>query len=297
MLEVLLALTAALLFALGTVLQQAEAARAPDEGAFSFRFLLALARRPRWLAGIGADAGGFVAQAAALGVGRLVVVQPLIAATVVFALPLGHRLTGQRVTRRQVAAAVAVAAGLGAFLVLADPRGGRDDATSAAWIAAFAAAAAICVPLVLAARRARPALKATFLGIATGILWGLAAGLTKAVVEDLDDGVLSVLADWHAYALVVVGYASMSLSQASLQAGRLAPAVATQSVFDPLASVLLGVVAFREGLHDTPAELLGAVGGLAVMIAGLVVLAGAGDQSSGAASRSPATSAAKRSRV
>ncbi len=293
MLEVVLALAAALLFALGTVLQQAEAARAPDDAALRPGFLLALVRRPRWLAGIGADAGGFVAQAAALGIGRLVVVQPLLAATVVFALPLGHRLTGQRVVRRQVVAAVAVTAGLGAFLVLADPEGGREDATTGAWLAAFAVAAAICVPLVAAARGAAPARKATLLGIATGILWGLSAGLTKAVVEDLDEGVLHLLADWHTYALVVVGYASLTLAQASLQTGRLAPAVATQSVLDPLSSVVLGVVAFQEGLHDTPAELVGALAGLALMVGGLAVLA----QSSGTAARSPDTSAAKRSSV
>lgn len=295
MLEVVLALAAALLFALGTVLQQVEAARASDDAALRPGFLLALVRRPRWLAGIGADAGGFVAQAAALGVGRLVVVQPLLAATVVFALPLGHRLTGQRVTRRQVVAALGVTAGLAAFLVLADPEGGRDDATTGAWLAAFAVAAAICVPLVAVARGAAPARKATYLGIATGILWGLSAGLTKAVVEDLDEGVAHLLADWHTYALVVVGYASLTLAQASLQAGRLAPAVATQSVFDPLSSVLLGVLAFQEGLHDSPAELVGALAGLAIMIASLVVLAEA--QSSGTASRSPDTSAAKRSSV
>lgn len=293
MLEVALALTAALLFALGTVLQQAEAAKGSDDEALSLRFLLSLARRPRWLAGIGADAGGFAVQAAALGIGRLVVVQPLLATTVVFALPLGRRLTGQHVTRRQLAAAAAVAAGLAAFLVLADPEGGRQDATTGAWVAAFAVAAAFCVPLVAASRRADPALKATFLGTATGILWGLSAGLTKAVVEDLDEGVLSLLADWHLYALIVVGYASMTLAQASLQTGRLAPAVATQSVLDPLASVVLGVVAFRESLHDTPAELIGSLAGMAMMIAGLVVLA----QSSETTPRSPATSAAKRSSV
>jgi len=296
MLEVVLALVAAALFALGTVLQQAEASKASDDEALSLRFLLSLARRPRWLVGIGADAGGFVAQAAALGVGRLVVVQPLLATMVLFALPLGRRLTGQRVTRRQVYAAIAVAGGLGAFLVLADPEGGRDDASTGAWLAAFAIAAAICVPLLLAGRRARPDLKASLLGIAAGILFGLSAGLTKAVVEDLDEGVVSVLTDWHAYALAVVGYASMSLSQASLQAGRLAPAVATQSVLDPITSVLLGVIAFQEGLHDTTAQLAGSLAGLAVMIGGLVVLAGAG-QSSATTSRSPEASAANRSAV
>ena len=57
-----------------------------------------MARKPVWLAGIAADALGFVGQAVALTIGRLAVVQPLLATSMVFALPLGHRLTAQRVT-------------------------------------------------------------------------------------------------------------------------------------------------------------------------------------------------------
>ena len=62
MLEVALALAAALLFALGTVLQQKEAQRASGEEALRAAFLLQLARRPVWLGGMAADALGFVAQ-------------------------------------------------------------------------------------------------------------------------------------------------------------------------------------------------------------------------------------------
>src|ERR687894_1707376 len=141
---VALALAAALLFSLGTVLQQQVAATASEAEARGAGFLLALARRPRWLAGIAADALGFVAQAGALAAGRLVVVQPLLATSVVFALPLGARLEGKRVSRPEVVAALAVTAGLGAFLVLADPAGGVDNASASAWVVSFALAAVLC---------------------------------------------------------------------------------------------------------------------------------------------------------
>jgi hypothetical protein len=45
-------------------------------------------------------------QAAALGDGRLVVVQPILATTIVFALPLGVWLSSQRITRRDVIAVI-----------------------------------------------------------------------------------------------------------------------------------------------------------------------------------------------
>jgi len=105
--DLLFALAAAFLFAIGTVLQQRVVARASDEQAVKAGFLLRLVRRPLWLAGVALDGLGTAAQAVALGIGRLVVVQPVLAISVVFALPLGVRLSGQRVGRREVAGALA----------------------------------------------------------------------------------------------------------------------------------------------------------------------------------------------
>ncbi len=268
-----LALAAALLFSLGTVLQQQVAATASEAEARGAGFLLRLARQPRWLAGIAADGLGFVAQAAALAVGRIVVVQPLLATSVVFALPLGARLEHKRVSRPEVGAALAVTLGLGAFLVLADPSGGVDDPTAAAWIACFAVAALLCGALTIAARGRPPVHRAALLGTAAGILFALSAALTKSTVEQLDEGVLALLEDWHLYALIVVGYVSMTLSQASLQAGALAPAVATQMALDPVASLFIGTLAFDETIHVDTGALLAALAAFAVMIAGIAFLA------------------------
>jgi drug/metabolite transporter (DMT)-like permease len=270
---VALALAAALLFALGTVLQQKVAATESGEEAMRAGFLVRLARRPQWLAGVAADAGGFVCQAAALGLGRIVVVQPLLATTVVFALPLGVWIGDQRIGRREWLAALLVTGGLAVFLVVGDPSGGRDDATTTAWLISGGAIAAASAALTLAAAGRPPAARAALLGSATGLLFGLSAALTKATVERLDGGLLDVVADWHLYALIVVGYASMTLSQASLQTGVLAPAVATQMVLDPVVSLLLGIFAFDERLHETAAGAIAALAALCVMFGGLVVLA------------------------
>jgi drug/metabolite transporter (DMT)-like permease len=268
-----LALVAALLFSLGTVLQQQVAATASEEEARGAGFLLRLARQPRWLAGIVADGLGFVAQAAALGLGRIVVVQPLLATSVVFALPLGARFEHKQVSRPEILGALAVTAGLGAFLVLADPGGGVDNASATAWVVSFALAAVLCSALTLGARGRAPVHRAALLGTAAGILFALSAALTKATVEQLDDGVLAVFEHWQLYALVAVGYVSMTLSQASLQAGALAAAVATQMALDPVASLFLGTLAFDETIHDDTGALLAALVAFAVMVGGIAFLA------------------------
>ena len=149
--DIVLALVAALLFALGTVLQQRAGLEKPSDGAGA-SLLLRMAKRPVWLAGIAADALGFVAQAIALAVGRLAVVQPLLVSTVVFALPLGARLTGQRVRRIDIGAALLVVGALIAFLTIADPSGGRDDAPIGEWLVV----GAICGGALRAPGAARP---------------------------------------------------------------------------------------------------------------------------------------------
>ena len=118
------------------------------------------------------------------------------------------------------------------------------------------------------------------LGIATGVLFGLSAALTKATVERLDDGVLHALLDWHAFALVIVGFVSVALSQASLRAGSLGTAVAAQMSLDAISSLFIGVFAFGESLHTSAIGGAGALAGVALAIAGIAVLAAATEPTS-----------------
>jgi drug/metabolite transporter (DMT)-like permease len=289
-LDIALALLAALLFALGTVLQQKAGIDEPSEGS-SAGLLLRMVRRPVWLIGIAADSFGFVAQAAALGVGRLAVVQPLLVSSVVFALPLGARLTGQRVRRLDVGAAFLVVAALVVFLTVANPSGGNADAPLGDWLLAGGICAAVCVPLVLLGRRGPAPRRAAMLGVATGVLFALSAALTKAVVDELDDGVLTIFTGWHLYALAAVGYASMTLNQLALNTGALAPAVATSMAFDPITSVALGVLLLHETLDASPPEVLATLASLAAAVAGMAILARSqsGSQSVQAPVSAPAT--------
>ena len=274
MLEILLALVAALLFALGTVLQQKASLDAPStaEGSHS-GLLLRMARRPVWLAGIAADALGFGAQAVALTIGRIAVVQPLLIASVVFALPLGARLTGQHVGRRDVGAAVLVTVALAAFLVVANTSGGRGDAPLHAWLIAGAALGGASALLAVLARRAPRKLKAALLGAGAGLLFALSAALTKAVGDQVRHGLLTIFGDWHLYALAVVGYASLTLNQLALATGALAPAIATSMALDPIASVVLGVTLFAETLSATALGTVVGIAALAATLAGIAVLA------------------------
>ena len=78
-----LAVAAATMFGLGTVLQAEIAATAPAADALRVRLLVRLARSPRWLAGAVVTLVGWALQVAALLLAPVTVVQPALAFTVV----------------------------------------------------------------------------------------------------------------------------------------------------------------------------------------------------------------------
>jgi drug/metabolite transporter (DMT)-like permease len=270
--QVVLALISALLFALGTVLQQKAGMDAVPSGTSS-GLLVRMARHRVWIAGIACDTGGFLAQAAALRLGQLAVVQPLLVLSVVFALPLGARLSDQRVGRREVAAAALVVAALAGFLALANPSGGRSEVSLGEWVVAGVACAAGCAPLSLLGRHGRAPRRAALLGAAAGILFALAAALTKSVVDELHLGVLHVIESWQPYALAGVGYISMTLNQLALNTRALAPTIASSTVLDPIVSLALGLALFDEHLHASGLQAAGAFVALAAALGGVAVLA------------------------
>jgi drug/metabolite transporter (DMT)-like permease len=270
--QVFLALISALLFALGTVLQQRAGMASLTTGTSS-GLLVRMARQRMWLGGIACDIGGFIAQAAALRRGQLAVVQPLLVLSVVFALPLGARLSDQRVGRREVAAAALVVVALAGFLAIANPSGGRSDVALSAWILAAVACAAVCAPLSLMGRHGPPPRRAALLGAAAGILFALSAALTKSVVDELHLGVVHVITSWQPYALCGVGYVSMTLNQLALNTRALAATIASSTSLDPIISVALGLALFHERLHASALQAAVAFLALAAAVLGVTALA------------------------
>jgi drug/metabolite transporter (DMT)-like permease len=270
--DIALALGAAFFFALGLVLMEKAASAQPGESAGG-GFIARLVRQPVWLAGLAAQGVGFALQATALGVGRLVVVQPVLVATIAFTLPIARVVTKRRIRGIEVIGAGIVAAGLVVLLVATKTSQGTDDATVMRWLVVGGACAGICVVLFGLARLRTGAVRAGLIGTSSGILFGLAAALTKATVDRLDDGVVAVVWDWHLYAMIALSIAAFWLEQVALQTGALAAAVASTMAFDPLSSIPLGILLFDEKLHEDALGIAVSATALAVTLSGLVLLA------------------------
>jgi drug/metabolite transporter (DMT)-like permease len=246
MLAVLLALGAALAYAAASVLQQREAQADAGPGGGGIKLVLRLARRPVWLAGLACDGLGYGFQAVALGVGELLVVQPVITSGILFALPASAWWAGRRLGRREFAWACVLAMGLVVFLGLAGTDGGKDFASTRAWLVCAAIAAPILAVCVAVATRSNGTRRAVLFSFATAILFGITAALTKSTVVLVDRHGAAALGHWEPYALLGLGGLGFVLNQRAFQAGSLTASLPTLTVVEPVVAALLGILLLDE---------------------------------------------------
>ncbi len=253
---VLIALAAAVCFALANVLQQRVASRLPDTAAFDTGVLLRLARRPLWLVGFVAVIASISLQAAALGLGRLVVIEPVLASSLLVALAMSAWADHRRMRPAEWAAAIATFAGLAAFLVASEPTGGRQ--TAGALQLGLAAAAALCFAGIAAliAVRLSPVRRALVLGIGGGVAAGVTDALTKTVAFLAGAHQLGVFGDARLYLLVFVGLMAYTVQQNGYRAAGLAAFLPAFAVLDPVVGSILGMTIYHERLGDEPARIV-----------------------------------------
>jgi drug/metabolite transporter (DMT)-like permease len=248
-LTVVLALGAGLCYAIAAVVQQRVAAQQAPELSLSPRLIFQLARRPLWLAGIGVDILAYLMEAAALGVGSVVVVGPLLASGLLFALPLASFRTGRRVTRREMIPAVMVTAGLALYVGVGAPGGNASHASHLEWaIAAAGVTLGAGIAVALGRRAQEPGRRALYYGLATGIVYSLTAVLTKATVDRIPSDIYPVLGHWQLYALLIASAVGLILNQSAFQAGHVAASLPVISVTNPVLSSVMGIVLFGEHL-------------------------------------------------
>jgi drug/metabolite transporter (DMT)-like permease len=270
----LLALLAALAFALGTVLQQKGTLEA-SAGEGDARFLTQILHRRVWLAGMACQTAGWVLQAVALDRGSLIVVQSLTATSLVIALPLGARITGQQITPRVWTGAAAMVLGIVLFLSAGTPKGGTSSPSAQAWWTAGLVCAGLMASLGIMGRRHSGATKALLYGAAAGVGYALQASVTKEFVTLVGHGLSTILSSWTIYVLIASAVVGFVFQQSSLRTGVLAPAMGSANAVTLIASVVLGVTTFGESLKSGGGRVIPACAGLVITVIGIGLLAAA----------------------
>ncbi|NUS42986.1 MAG: DMT family transporter [Mycobacteriaceae bacterium] len=260
------AIVAALLFALSASLQQTaargEALTGPRRS--PARFLLDLVRQRRWLAGMAANLAGFGVHAVALRLGAIPVVQALLVAQLLFALPLAAFRRRIRLLRRDWTGTALVCVGL---IVLVMQHISHETLRSqrlapvllgVAGLVALIAAAASCIPVRHTQNRA------ALFGIGAGCCSAMTAVLVVVGTEALP------LITWPLLAIALSTLVSGLFAQAAFASGSLPTAFTAMTITDPVVSYLATAVLFVTATRPNPLQLVVAA---VLVTAGVVLLA------------------------
>jgi drug/metabolite transporter (DMT)-like permease len=282
LLGLLLALLAAVLFAVGAVLQHEAAERSKTPTGLSLRLMI---RRKRWMFGQAATLCGTGTQVGALAVAPVAVVQPVLAVGLVVALGLRAIRTRQAPLRLELFGAALTTGGLAVFLVAAQPAKGIHTAppSSIEVIAAVVLSILLVAGATLLGHGAHGALAC---GTAAGIAAGIGAVLISVGVRSLQEGgwvhAFAGVAVWGAILVAVVAIVG---GQQAYARGSLAWSLPALILMDPLAAIPAAKWLLGERLEPgharvwVPAAIIAAIG--------VVLLARTGEPHGTAETRPP----------
>lgn len=244
---------------------------------------LTLGSSPRWLTGFALMLCGLAFQVLALMLAPVTLVQPVIASGVAVVLVLSRLVLREHLGRGEYAC-VAVMALSVILLALSAGRGAADVGHSFGTLQA----AAVAVPSVLLAlaagasalqagsrRHGRPVTGVSY-GIATGLLYGVAALAIKALSGALlhrhgaAELLIAVASSPYLYVMAGCSAAGLLLFQTALQRCRIAIVAPVSNAGGSMYFMVVGTWLFHERLPSDPVPLgLRLVG---IVIAGCVVV-------------------------
>ncbi|MFT4085809.1 MAG: DMT family transporter [Gordonia sp. (in: high G+C Gram-positive bacteria)] len=233
----LLAIAAALLIAVGTVLRQRASA---SSGAIT----------TGWWAGALIAICGFALQATALGLGSILMVQPLVVLAVIFALPLESWVDHRRPSRMDWVWVAVLVTCVAVFLILARPEPTDRRSSPVLFAVTVTAVIVVLIALVVIAERCAGAhYRALCYGLAAGALFGVAALLIKSVAITLVNDPVGVMQKPDVYLLVLVVTLAVVAQQKGFGAGDLQTSFPAMNVMEPVVAMVLGIVLLGESIR------------------------------------------------
>jgi drug/metabolite transporter (DMT)-like permease len=266
---------AALLLAVGYVLQQRVASTAPLSELLHFHLLWNLMHRPMWWAGIGCMVVGQLLSGLALQLATVAVVEPLLSTNLLFALAVAALLVRSMPTWREVGGAVLLSSAFGVFLAVGNPRSGPErEADTGPIIIAIVVIAVIVAGCIAVGKRRGLVGESMWLASGAGLLFGLQDAATRAALIEVDHRGLVALF-LHIWVYVVLGSAVVGilLAQSAFKAARLDCSLPPITALEPIAGIALGIGL----LGDTVAVSIGGLAAesscLLAMVVGVVLIA------------------------
>jgi drug/metabolite transporter (DMT)-like permease len=270
---VVLALCAALVSAIGSVIRQRSAHEIADEPVGHWELFRLSLRDTRWWLGGGAAVANYALQAAALSLGSVMLVTALQVTVLLFALPISARLTHHRVTRWEWIWATLLAISVAVILTAGDPTQGQQRASPEIWFVVAIVLGPAFMACVVGARIWAGTVAAVLLALVAGSSLALFAVLSKGVIEAGHSGAGGLLRTPELYAWLAVALAGMVFQQSAFRAGALTASLPTMTLAKPVLGWILGVTVLGETLRVDRADVVALVAAAVVMIVATVALA------------------------
>ncbi|OBF43157.1 hypothetical protein A5787_14875 [Mycobacterium sp. 852002-50816_SCH5313054-b] len=258
---------------IGDVLEQRSAQQVTDKPVGTFTLFRRLLRDRRWWTGSLVAAAGFGLQAAALGLGSVVLVQALSVTSLLFALLISARVNHRKITRRQGIWAMLLVAAVAVVVTVGDPQAGTPRGSVETWIVVGLIMGPALILCVIGSRVFSASVGALLLGLMSGSLWGLFSVLTKGVVDQLDRGIPALLRLPELYVWAVLAIVATAWEQSAFRAGPLTASLPAVTVAEPVVGSVLGVIVLGETLSTARTSLIALGLSVAVMAAATVALA------------------------
>lgn len=267
-------LAAALAAATSNAMQHRVAGSVPASVDKPIALLTVLLHKPVWLVATVMSFSGLLLHGTALRLGSIALVQPLILVGVVLAIPIRAALELKVPTWHEVRAVLVTMIGLGTFLACVDPSpsSSRVSVVPGVVMVLGGLAAAAWVVLGKTDRRGGPRTQAALLAVAAGVMFGLTAGLLKAVGGSVTSGSALTMAVPLA-ALVATGLLGTALNQRAYQIAPLSTSMPLVNVIDVVVAVAFGALVFHEAPTHTPGLLAVQGAALVCLAAGLHLIA------------------------
>jgi hypothetical protein len=250
------ALAGALAYAVASVAQQQAAATMTSGRTFDVTLVMRLLRARRWLIGLVAVIAGYLLQAVALDLGRLLVVEPVFPLGLLLALLLAARADSRSLRLQEWVAGIAVMAGLVVFLIAAAPSGGDRTAPATSLGLTTAGAVVVAVLCWLFSMKRTAPRRALALSVGGGIGAGVTDALTKTVATLVGPLKFAIFGDARLYLLALVGLMTLTVQQNAYRAAGLAASLPAFVVLEPVVGSLLGLFVYHEGVGDSPIQIV-----------------------------------------
>ncbi len=275
---ILLAALAAVAMSFGAQFQndavmERHATKEPGRGSLSFKQVLSLLSRPRWLGGLGMMGLGVVLQLVALSMAPLIVVQPVGAIALIITPILNAKINKTKLDSRTWFAIGLTTLGIGAFVGQATGVAKEAKLTDANLLQVLGTLIVILIALglwfVLSGKRA----KALTFVLGAGVLYGFVATLAKVVIQRIYQGEFEWLTILCLVALIGAVLLGGWFVQNAYASGPPDLVIAGLTVIDPIVAVSIGIVILGEAQQASLPTMIGFGIAAAIAVVGVFRLA------------------------